>query len=264
MKTSRKSNKEYRGYHWRVEHRNSFNGIFEWDADLVDLVLRVCPIPDGGSVLDLGCAGGDQAKLFAERGYQVTGVDYVKALIAYAKNTFSEHGLTGDFVVGDMREIVYEDRFDLCVLLSGAFGYFSDIGNHDLLVRILRVIKVGGYAFVDYNSAEYWARRERSRDWLEFAGGITLTEFWFDVPTSTCRGSYKSVLPDGEVVEFAGDDGNSFEVIRCYGAREIENLAERVGFELVEHLTMDHITNPTYQADFSDPRKMIVLRKPAR
>ena len=69
---------------------------------------------------------------------------------------------------------------------------------------------------------------------------------------------------DGEVVEFAGDDGSTVEVIRCYGAREIENLAESVGFELVEHLTMNHIGNPTYQASFSDPRKIIVLRKPGR
>ena len=45
-------------------------------ADVSDLYAHFLPkVPEGGSILDLGCGSGRDSKYFLEQGYQVTAVD---------------------------------------------------------------------------------------------------------------------------------------------------------------------------------------------
>ena len=81
MKTLKLNYEEYWGYYWRITSRHKIPGIFKWDEDLVNLIEQQCQLPRGASILDLGCAGGDQAKLFSRRGHMVVGIDKVKSLI---------------------------------------------------------------------------------------------------------------------------------------------------------------------------------------
>ena len=256
--------KEYWGYYWRVTSRHQIPGIFEWDKQLVDLIEKVCELKPGSQILDLGCAGGDQLKLFAKKGYRVTGIDYVPALIEYARKVFKEEGLQGDFILDDMRNINYKDRFDLVTMLSGTFGYFDDAGNKDLLVKIYRALKPGGKAFLDYPAYEQYGFTGHKRNWHPIDGGYSLSEEWFDVPTSTHRTKVMHILLDGRIIE-AVDEERKFisEILRCYTAREMENLAESVGFKVAVHLTRNHIGNPGYQPREDEPRRMIILRKGA-
>ena len=128
MKTVRKTYDEYWGYYWRVTHRHAIPGILEWDNRLVDLVETKCNLRPGMRVLDLGCGGGDQARVFSRKGYEVVGLDLSGRLIEYAIASFKDEGLAATFVVGDMRDIAYEQEFDLCVIFSGTFNLFLSGG----------------------------------------------------------------------------------------------------------------------------------------
>jgi SAM-dependent methyltransferase len=254
--------KEYWGYYWRVTSRHQIPGIFEWDKNLVDLIEKVCELKPGAEMLDLGCAGGDQLKLFARKGYHVTGIDYVPSLIEYARQVFTKEELKGDFLVDDMRNITYENRFDLITMLSGTFGYFSDVQNQEMLEKIRRALKPGGVAFLDYLSFEEYITTARSRKWHPVEGGYALSESWFDVPTSTLRSTFMHILLDGRIIEAAYEYGNNIsEVLRCYTAREMVNLAETAGFSVKALLTRNHIGNPDYQPHENEPRRMIVISK---
>ncbi len=256
--------KEYWGYYWRVIQRHSIPGIFAWDQKLVDLIEKVCELKPGSAILDLGCGGGDQLKLFALKGYLVIGVDYVPALIDHARTTFKKGGLDGEFVLDDMRNIRYENRFDLVTMLSGTFGYFNDAGNKELLAKILRALKPGGAAFLDYLACERYAAAGHQRKWYPIDGGYALSEEWFDVPTSTYRSRHMQIMLDGRILEGTNEkDGGANEVLRCYTAKEMENLAESAGFGVAAHLTRNHIENPDYRAREDEPRGMIVISKSA-
>jgi ubiquinone/menaquinone biosynthesis C-methylase UbiE len=254
--------KEYWGYHWRIINRHHLPGIFKWDEQLVELIEKVCRLKPGSEVLDLGCGGGDQAKVFAQKNYPITGIDNVPSLIEYARKAFEKEDLQGEFLVADMRLIRYESRFDLVTMLSGTFGFFSDEQNKKLLQRIHRALKPGGFAFLDYLSLERFASAGHARNWHHIDGGYALSESWFDVPTSTHRSRNMHILLDGRIIEGADEEGyGANEVVRCYTAREIVALAESVGFTVTAHLTRNHIGNPDYKALDGEPRGMIVICK---
>jgi len=44
-------------------------------------------VPEGGKILDLGCGSGRDAKVFSEKGYEVTGIDRSKELLKIARET---------------------------------------------------------------------------------------------------------------------------------------------------------------------------------
>lgn len=69
FKAVQKSFLECWAYHWRIERRHKTPGIFEWDQRIVALIEQTCDLKQGMKVLDLGCGGGDQIKVFAERGH---------------------------------------------------------------------------------------------------------------------------------------------------------------------------------------------------
>jgi 2-polyprenyl-3-methyl-5-hydroxy-6-metoxy-1,4-benzoquinol methylase len=254
---------EYWGYYWRVTSRHKIPGIFQWDRDLVDLILRSCPVSPGSRMLDLGCAGGDQAKVFAQKGYEVTGIDIVQSLLDFAVKEFEKEGLRGRFLNEDMRSIAYKGEFDLCTILSGTFGFFSDEENFALLEKVMRALRKGGYAFISYLSTEFCSKMKRERTWSEMEGGYSLREEWFDAPSGTYRSKTIHILLDGRIIEPKKEAGyNANEVIRCYGMREMENLVKESGFEIVDHLTRHHLGNPDYKAEAWEPRGWIALRKP--
>lgn len=141
MNIVEKSWNEFWAYYWRVEHHHSIPGIFEWDRRLVDFIEHVCELSPGMNILDLGCGGGDQAKVFSRKEYEVIGIDIAPPLIDFARKQFAEEGLSGAFITGDMRELDYEGVFDAYVILSGTFGFFSDEENLALLCSIRPIVQ---------------------------------------------------------------------------------------------------------------------------
>jgi len=257
-----KTYEEYWGYYWRVTSRHRIPGIFKWDQDLVDLIEKECDLNPGDSILDLGCAGGDQAKVFAKRGYRVTGIDKVTSLINFAINAFKQEGLDGEFYTADMRSISYDEQFNLCVILSGTFGLLKEEENEQLLQNIHRALKLNGQVILSYSSLEYNSKLPHTHSWFAIEEGYSLFESWFEAPTSTYRTRNTLILNEGKIIkEPERDEYNSNEVIRCYGCRELENLAERNGYEVKAHLSTKQISSPDYIPEINEPRGLIFLKK---
>ncbi len=262
METLRLTYQEYWGYYWRVLSRHKIPGILKWDQDLVDLIEKQCSLTPGASILDLGCAGGDQAKLFAKKECKIVGIDQVKSLVEFAIEAFKKEGLSGEFHVGDMREIEYQNEFDLCVILSGTFGLLRENENEQLLQKIHRALKPDGQVFIDYLPLETYSKLSHTKSWNTIDGGFSLREEWFDVLTSTYRSQHIHILLDGKIIRAAEEAGyGADEIIRCYSAREIEVLAERIGFGVKAHLTRKQIGSPNYIPEAGEARGMIVLSR---
>jgi cyclopropane fatty-acyl-phospholipid synthase-like methyltransferase len=75
----------------------------------------------GGSVLDLGCGGGEPvARFLVDHGLHVTGVDSAPEMIALARSRMPKQ----EWIVGDMRRLALNRRFD-GILAWGSYFHLA-------------------------------------------------------------------------------------------------------------------------------------------
>src|SRR5262245_36875195 len=105
------------------------------------LVQAIDPHP-GQRVLDVACGSGNSALVAARRYCEVTGLDFVPALIERAKQRAAAEGTKIDFRVGDAQALPFPDAsFD--VVLS-VFGVMFAPDQERAASELLRVCRPGG------------------------------------------------------------------------------------------------------------------------
>jgi len=100
------------------------------------------------TILDLGCGTGRHDSLFAERNYEITGVDLSEKMIEIAK---SQNSKNSEFIVGDVREITLNKQFDAVISLFHVASYQTtnqDFENY--LKTAYRHLKNGGVFIFDF------------------------------------------------------------------------------------------------------------------
>ena len=97
-----------------------------------------------GHALDLGCGTGTNAITMTGHGWQVVGVDLSFLAIRTARRRAHQAGLNIDFRQESVTRLAsIEGLFDFALDL-GCFHSLSDLGQHNYLQNITRVLKPGG------------------------------------------------------------------------------------------------------------------------
>jgi SAM-dependent methyltransferase len=104
-----------------------------------------------GRALDLGCGEGDNAIFLAQRGFEVTGIDFAPAALAKARAKAERAGVAVRFVEGDLADPAglrgIEGPFDVLV----DFGTFDDLDARQrarCLDNVLPLLRPGGRVFM--------------------------------------------------------------------------------------------------------------------
>ncbi len=113
-----------------------WRGSTPWDTgvappEIVALADRLAP----GKALDLGCGTGASSIHLAQRGWQVTGIDFIPAAVHKAQQKARDAHLSIDFRVGDV------SRLDT-LNLPGPFDLAVDVG----CLHSLTPVQQQGYA----------------------------------------------------------------------------------------------------------------------
>lgn len=109
-----------------------------WGIPLYRHVLERVPVGPGTDVLDVGCGAGRFARMAADRGADVSGLDATPAFVEIAANRV----LGGDFRVGDMQSLPWDDdSFDL---VTGFNSFFIADDIATALREARRVTRPGG------------------------------------------------------------------------------------------------------------------------
>jgi SAM-dependent methyltransferase len=96
----------------------------------------------GQRVLDVACGSGNAALVAGRRYCEVTGVDYVPALLERAKARALAEGMTIDFRVGDAQALPFPDASFDAVL--SVFGVMFAPDQEKAAGELLRVCRPGG------------------------------------------------------------------------------------------------------------------------
>ncbi|HEY7127374.1 MAG TPA: class I SAM-dependent methyltransferase [Ktedonobacterales bacterium] len=92
----------------------------------------------GGPLLDLACGTGTMAVYLAKLGYQVTGVDIVPEMIAWATQKAAAHSVSIEWVLADARAFQLDKQFPLIYMLGNAFQHFLTRQDQEALLERAR------------------------------------------------------------------------------------------------------------------------------
>lgn len=123
----------------------------------IGFVKRHINIPERAKVLDLCCGCGRHAIELWGLGYDVVGLDLSEELLDLACSRADECEMDVQFIRCDMREIPYEDHFDLIVNFFTSFGYFADDADNQ---RVL--LAIAGFSIC----TRLFSRSRRGGTWL--------------------------------------------------------------------------------------------------
>ncbi len=193
---------------------------------LAELIAGYAPYQHYPLLLDVACGRGRHSLNFAQRGYQVTGLDLAPSAIQKAKNMAESLGLEVDFRVGDMR-VALDTRFDLIVNLFTSFGYFPTDSENELPLKAMaEMLKSDGQLWIDFLNPVYVRSTLVSEDRGNIPGWEYLIKRWID--DQAVHKEIHLVQPD------SGDEQIFREYVRLLDIHWFESAANRVGLSLKE------------------------------
>ncbi len=150
----------HKAYEWVYRHRDEREA-----SRLADLIEQVARPEPGSHLLDVACGRGRHARVFARRGYRVTGVDINPDVLEEARRRSQREGLSITFLQADMRKLPFDATFDGVLNLFTSFGYFDTDEEHLQAIQSMsRALKPGGWLVQDFLNAPYVRRNLVPRD----------------------------------------------------------------------------------------------------
>ena len=117
-------------------------------TDIGNLKKRVLECGAGGTYPPLA--------LFFERGYTAYGIDISDEQIERAQTFCRNHDMSINLVKGDMRSIPFEDESFGCVYECDSMCHLTRNDIKTAINEIIRVLKTGGYASMQFMTLDSW------------------------------------------------------------------------------------------------------------
>ncbi len=148
---------------------NTIDKIVEWQIKYLNL-------KEGSKILDLGCGPGLYCSRFSHHGLDVTGMDYSRNSINYAKKYADTNCLDIQYIYQDYLTMDYTDEFDAVFLIYCDLGALSDSRRDLLLQKIYKALRPGGTFVLDVFTRYNWEQQSMHNWYLSESG------FWRPYP----------------------------------------------------------------------------------
>ncbi|ALV61739.1 Methyltransferase TK2241 [Thermococcus sp. 2319x1] len=194
--------------------------------ELEPYLLRV--MKRKGKVLDLACGVGGFSFLLEDYGFEVVGVDISEDMIKKAIEYAKEKNSRVKFIVGDARELPFEDEtFDYVLFLGNTTVHFLPKELNEVFKEVKRVLKKDGLFLINFVDMRELLSRVQM-------GTIVGEEYWIS----------RVMVDEGEktaVIEYESEK-DSFKVrFTIWGKTAIELLA-KLYFTPLESFKLDDIS----------------------
>ncbi len=167
----------------------------EWDAasrkhefmdHSVEWIVNIAPPEKYPKLLDLGCGPGLYAERFYQKGYKVTGIDYSRRSLAYARKSATEKNHEINYLYQNYLEFYSKEEFDIITLIYCDFCVIPDDDRKELLKNIYQALKPGGKFIVDVTTPKEYENREETKSWY-----YSDTDFWSEGPHLCLQAFYR-------------------------------------------------------------------------
>jgi 2-polyprenyl-3-methyl-5-hydroxy-6-metoxy-1,4-benzoquinol methylase len=195
----------------------------EQTEDEADVLARILDLPPGARLLDVPCGGGRLSLAMAERGYEVTAVDWSLEFLDHAR----AHDVSGavQWERRDMRDLPWNAQFDGAFCVGNSFGYLDDEGNAAFLRAVASALKPGARFVLETPMVlENLLGHIQDRAWWKVGDIHLLVVNEYDPRQERLQIEY-TFLSNGRPVVRRGSH-------RAYSCRELVELIESAGFSV--------------------------------
>jgi SAM-dependent methyltransferase len=140
----------------------------------VNWISKIAPSSQYKFLLDLGCGPGLYAERFNNAGYSVTGVDFSRRSISYAKEQSLFNNSNIEYNYQNYLTIDYVEQFDIITLIYCDYAALSIADRLILLEKVYRALKPDGKFIFDVftplmrkNEGRIWDYSEKGGFWSE-------------------------------------------------------------------------------------------------
>jgi len=216
-----------------------------------EAIIRMLQIEKGEKILDLACGFGRHSVKLAQRGFEVTGYDLSESFLKRAQELANSIGVKLELKRGDMREIPYNEEFDVVINMFTAFGFFeSEMEDLKVLKGVNKALKPGGQFLMDVINRENILQITTPRRWMRENHSFLLEERFFDFFRSRLELTNQLLLSTGEMKE-------ANYSIRLYTLTEMLGLFNAAGLVLTD--VYGDFSGALYNG--ASPRMILVAQK---
>ena len=113
-------------------------------------------------IADFGCGPGLYTTRLAERGANVTGIDFSENSLRHAKQVTDEKGLNINYVLTNYLDFDTADKFDLIIMIMCDYCALSPEQRKKMLLKFHTLLKPGGSVLLDVYSLNSFNQKEES------------------------------------------------------------------------------------------------------
>jgi SAM-dependent methyltransferase len=184
------------------------------------------------NLLDIGCGPGLYAQRFAKCGYRVTGVDFSRRSIEYAKSHAIAHALPICYLHQNYLNLSLNDSYDSATMIYCDYGALSTQNRKKLMRKIYNALKPGGKFILDVCSVQQYIAFEESQTWE------ILNEGFWSREKHICINSNRKYEDDtllNQTVVVTQSSTNSYYIwTHCFGEDNLIDEVTQAGFKPVE------------------------------
>ena len=193
----------------------------EHNEQEAESLVRLLGVPKGARLLDVPCGAGRLSLALADRGYEVTGVDWSHEFLDHARSRDPRQIVTWER--RDMRDLPWETRFDGAFCVGNSFGYLDDDGDAAFLRAVASALKPGARFVLETPMVlENLLEHLQDRPWWRVGDIYLLVVNQYDHTRQRLQIEYTFVA-NGRVEVRTGSH-------RAYTYRELVALIESAGF----------------------------------
>lgn len=234
---------------WSLDLKNQ-----SWVEDTehqVNFIMKTLDLKGKERILDLACGYGRHSLSFARKGFEVVGVDITREFIEDAVAAAKKETLNARFILSDIREVSFENEFDVVLnLADGAIGYLEDDNENLKIFDIVsKALKPGGKHLMDIGNAEYAEYCFPTSNWEIGEKAISLSRFEWDARKRIMLfGGWN--IPYGKPTEKPGILYG--DPIRLYSVDELECILQERNMKIIN-------TFSTFYGKEATPKEMQLI-----
>ncbi|MGB6607448.1 MAG: class I SAM-dependent methyltransferase, partial [Atribacterota bacterium] len=132
---------------------NFINQSVDWISDRFNL-------NSNSDIIDFGCGPGLYANRFAEKEIKVTGIDFSKNSISYAKQIASNSDLNVNYIHKNYLNFEIDKKYDLITMIMCDFCALSPNQRKIMLDKFMNLLKPDGKVLLDVYSLNYFDQKD--------------------------------------------------------------------------------------------------------